>query len=496
MNLLVSRLSKHWLFTSLLTVTFLLVISTQSFAQESTSRIPTNIELFSAVNTAWMVIAALLVFFMNAGFAMLEAGICRTENSTNVLAKNLIVFCVAASAFFLFGFRFMFGDSENSLFGQVGFFVDFIFPSKENLNPFPQGFEYIRSFWENRSFAAIFFFQLSFAGTVATIVSGAVAERIKFWGFILFSFVLVGFIYPLVGYWVWGESGWIANVLNFHDFAGATVIHAVGGTAALVGAWVLGPRDGRFGYDAEQETFLFERDTEKFEPCNTGFTTLGCLILWLGWFGFNGGSTRFLDYVPHVITTTMFSATAGGLAILFYSPLVTGYKVKLSSIINGLLGGLVSITASSAYVDVLGACIIGAVGGILVLIGEGLLEKKLLRIDDPVSAVPVHLFCGIWGTIAVGIFAQSFSREFSSVYPVTQQFLYQALGCSCVVVVTFLLSLIAWVLIGLSLYALNLNESGYIQNTSNNVGIFTAARRGLRVTLEDEKAGSDATIIM
>ena len=497
MTLLFKRLSRYGSFFILFTVTFLIALSHQTFAQETNSQVLIETELFSAVNTIWMIVAALLVFFMNAGFAMLEAGICRTENSINVLAKNLIVFCVAASAFFLFGFRFMFGDSENPLLGQVGIFVDFIFPSEGNLNPFPQGFEYIRGFWENRSFAAIFFFQLSFAGTVATIVSGAVAERIKFWGFILFSFVLVGLIYPLVGYWVWGESGWLANAFNFHDFAGATVIHSVGGTAALVGAWMLGPRHGKFGYDAAEEKFFFEKEnTAKFGPCNTGFSTLGCLILWLGWFGFNGGSTRFLDYVPHVITTTMFAATAGGLAVLLYSPLVTGYKVILSSFINGLLGGLVSITASSAYVDALSACIIGAIGGVLVLIGEGIHETKLLRIDDPVSAVPVHLFCGIWGTIAVGIFAQNSSREFSSIYPVIQQIIYQVLGCGCVVAVTFLLSLITWVLIGLSLYSFNLNDRSHIQNVSNGVGIFTAVRRGLRVALEDEIAGSDATIIM
>lgn len=493
MTILFAQLSKYWSFIVLFTTTFWVVISYQATAQTPTSQVPAYTEVFSAINTMWMLIAALLVFFMNAGFAMLEAGACRTENATNILAKNLIVFCVSAAAFFIFGFRYMFGDSGNPVFGQIGIFVDFILPSAANLNPFPEGFEYLRNFWQDRSFAAIFFFQLSFAGTTATIVSGAVAERIKFWGFILFSFVLIGFIYPLVGYWVWGESGWIASTLNFHDFAGATVIHAVGGTAALVGAWLLNPRNGRFGYESETESFTNEEDPEKFAPCNTGFTTLGCLILWLGWFGFNGGSTRFLDYVPHVILTTMFASTSGGLAILLYSPLVTGYKVKLSSIINGVLGGLVSITASSAYVDVLSACIIGAVGGVLVLIGESILETKLLRIDDPVSAVPVHLFCGVWGTVAVGIFAQNFSREFSSVNNISQQIIYQILGCGCVVIVTFLLSLLTWISIGLFLYYANQDIS--YQYPTKGAGILTLARRGLRVTLEDERAGNDATII-
>ena len=471
-----------------------MAISSQALAQTSIDQPPLSTELFSAVNTIWLIIAAMLVFFMNAGFAMLEAGVCRTENATNVLAKNLIVFCVSAAAFFIFGFRFMFGDSSSPIFGQVGVFVDSLFPSAANLNPFPQGFEYLRAFWGNRSFAAIFFFQLSFAGTAATIVSGAVAERIKFWGFILFSFVLVGLIYPLVGYWVWGENGWLASTLNFQDFAGSTVIHCVGGTAALVGAWILKPRHGRFGYDAETESFPYGEDSEYFEPCNPGFTTLGCLILWVGWFGFNGGSTRHLDYVPHVILTTMFASTSGGLAVLLYSPLVTGYKVKLSSIINGILGGLVSITASSAYVDILGACIIGAIGGVCVLIGEGILQSNLIRIDDPVSAVPVHLFCGFWGTVAVGLFSKGPSREFNGIYSVVQQTLFQLLGCSCVVIVTLVLSLLAWITIGLFLSYLT--PDTYRQGSKNSISILSMVRHGLRVTLADEKEGSDATIIM
>ncbi|ESA38574.1 ammonium transporter [Leptolyngbya sp. Heron Island J] len=494
MNSLFKRLSKHKSFTFLVTVSFLTALSSQAFGQEPTNTIPLSNDFFSAINTIWMMIAALLVFFMNAGFAMLEAGICRTENATNILAKNLIVFCVAATAFFIFGFRFMFGDSSNPVFGQFGILVDSLFPSEVNLNPFPQGFENLRFFWQDRSFAAIFFFQLSFAGTTATIVSGAVAERIKFWGFILFSFVLAGFIYPLVGYWVWGDHGWLASVLNFHDFAGSTVIHCVGGTAALVGAWILRPRHGKFGYDSATESFPYGEEVGTFEPCNPGFTTLGCLILWVGWFGFNGGSTRFLEYVPHVLITTVFASTSGGLAILLYSPLVTGYKVKLSSIINGILGGLVSITASSAYVDILGACIIGAVGGVLVLLGESLFQSNLLRIDDPVSAVPVHLFCGIWGTVAVGIFSQSISREFNSLHTIAQQTFYQFLGCSCVILTTLLLSLLAWMAIGLFLYYLNPSVSYHY--SEGDIGVLTTVRRGLRVTLEDEKAGSDATIIM
>ncbi len=489
MHILFKRFSIYWFV--LLTLTFLIVISPQAFAQDAISQIPVANDLFSAVNTIWMLMAALLVFFMNAGFALLEAGICHTD-TTNRLSKKLLVFCVSAMAFFIFGFRLMFGDSSNPVFGQLGLFINSLFPSEINQNPFPQGFENLRTFWGNRSFAAIFLLQLSFAVTAATIVSGAIAERIKFRAFILFSFVFVGFIYPLMGYWVRSEHGWLASSLNFHDFAGSTVIHCVGGTAALVGTWLLNPRAGKFGYDASTDSFPYGLQGEKFESCNPGFTTLGCLILWIGWFGINGGSTRFLDYVPHVIMTTMFAATAGGLVSLLYSLLATEYKVKLSSIINGILGGLVSITASSAYVSILDACIIGAVGGILVAVGGSLLRSHLIRIDDPVNVIPIHLFCGVWGTVAVGLFAHDFSLEFTRVYPVAQQTLYQLLGCGCVVASTFLLSLLAWGAIGLWLCYL---RPGGSQSSQGAVDLFALIRRGLRIPLKDEKAGSNATII-
>lgn len=183
-----------------------------------------SINGLNTIATLWLALASALVFFMNAGFAMLETGLCRTGNAVNVLAKNLIVFCIATLSFWLFGFRFMLGDSTSSLIGQIGWGLDFPFPSAAIPNPFPPGFDTLSNAWEGRSFAVLFFFQLVFAGTSATIVSGAVAERIKFWAFILFSFVLVGFIYPIAGYWVWG-GGWLASAaIQFRDFAGATVV--------------------------------------------------------------------------------------------------------------------------------------------------------------------------------------------------------------------------------------------------------------------------------
>jgi len=409
---------------------------------------------FDAISTIWLIVAATFVFFMNAGFAMLETGMCRTANAVNVLAKNLIVFCVSTFAFWLFGFRFMFGDSLHPIIGQIGFLVDFPFPSAMLPNPFPPGFRSLASQWPGRSFAALFFFQLVFAGTAATIVSGAIAERVKFWAFILFSFLLVGFIYPLAGYWVWG-GGWLASVpIQFRDFAGSTVVHSVGGMAALVGAILLGPRQGKFGYHSPSNLFATSEGEYSFEPYNLSLATLGCLILWLGWFGFNGGSTTRLEYVPHILSTTFFSAAAGGIGAVIFSPFATDQKARLSSIINGILGGLVGITASSAYVGVGIAVIIGFTSGLLVLWAEK--QLRYWKIDDPVGAIPVHLVCGGWGTLAVGLFASSSSSEYQLLnYHRISQLLYQALGWISVSVVAGILSLCAWVVTGLVLYSLS-----------------------------------------
>lgn len=464
---------------------------------------------FNAVGTIWLLIASVLVFFMNAGFAMLETGFCRTENAVNVLAKNLIVFCVATLAFWLFGFRFMFGDSQSGIFGQVGLLLNLPFPTEASLNPFPEGFENLRKSWEGRSFASLFFFQLVFAGTAATIVSGAVAERIRFWAFILFSFVLVGFIYPLTGYWVWG-GGWLSSFpIQFRDFAGSTVVHSVGGMAALVGAWLIKPRQGKFGYDSADDSFAGEENPHSFQPYNLSLATLGCLILWLGWFGFNGGSTPSLEYIPHIIATTLFSAAAGGFGAVVFSPVVKAQKVSLSSIINGILGGLVGITASSAYVDIVSAGIIGAFSGLLVLIGESLLA--FFKIDDPVGAIPVHLICGFWGTLAVGIFASTSSSEYQlQEYNRATQMFYQFVGWIGIVVVVAILSLITWILIGILLYYFEqfseetskFRMKGVGRNYAQDYGLFgltidlfQIGRRGIRVPVGMEEQGGDPTVI-
>lgn len=464
---------------------------------------------FDALGTIWLLISAALVFFMNAGFAMLETGICRRGNAVNVLAKNLIVFCIATLAFWLFGFRFMFGDSTNGLWGPAEFLLNLPFPSETSPNPFPVGFRDLGSAWEGRSFASLFFFQLVFAGTAATIVSGAVAERIKFWAFILFSFVLVGFIYPLAGYWIWG-GGWLsAAPIQFRDFAGSTVVHSVGGMAALVGAWFMQPRKGKFGYEPETDSFTGKEATASFEPYNLSLATLGCLILWLGWFGFNGGSTTDLKYVPHIIATTLFAAAAGGIGAVIFSPFVTSQKVSLTSIINGILGGLVGITASSAYVDITSAGIIGALSGVLVLVGENVLAS--CKIDDPVGAVPVHLMCGFWGTLAVGFFASPNSSEYQLTnYSRAAQIFYQFLGWLSVVAVVGVLSLTAWIVIGLVLYVLDQGSTkadqpkrvGADRSIPNDrflaplLNLVRAARQGIRVSIDMEEEGGDPTIAL
>lgn len=341
------------------------------------------------LDSIWVIFTGTLVFFMNAGFCMLETGFCRSKNAVNLLAKNLIVFALSTLAYWAIGFGIMFGDG-NPYFGTNGFFLSGADNSPAALTTYSGVFDSLS--WAGIPLSIKFFFQLAFAGTAATIVSGAVAERIKFLAFFIFSLLLVGVCYPITGHWVWG-GGWLSR-LGFWDFAGSTLVHSVGGWAGLMGALLLGPRLGR--YKGEMGVAM--------PGHNLSISTLGCLILWLGWFGFNPGSTMTAnpEQIGHIMLTTNLAAAAGGIGATLTAWLYLG-KPDLSMIINGILAGLVSVTAACAYIAPSSAAVIGTMGGILVVFSVTFLDQ--LKVDDPVGAVSVHLVCGIWGTLAVGLFS-------------------------------------------------------------------------------------------
>ena len=332
---------------------------------------------FNPVDTLWVLVAAFLVFFMQAGFAMLEAGMVRTKNAANVLTKNLLDFCFAALGYFIFGYAIMYG-SKGLLVGSEGWFM---FGVESPVDGVP-----LEAFW---------LFQVVFAGAAATIVAGAVAERMRFVAYLAYSFIISAFVYPVVGHWVWG-GGWLSD-LGFHDFAGSTVVHAVGGMSALVGAWLLGARIGRFNADGSSNVILGH---------SMPLATLGVLVLWFGWFGFNAGSTLGMgepDVVARVAMNTALAPSMGAIVAMIFAWTRYG-KPDLTLALNGALAGLVAITAPCAFVTSGAAIWIGAAGGLLVVYGIELLDR--IHIDDPVGAFPVHGLVGIWGTLAVGIFGQ------------------------------------------------------------------------------------------
>ncbi|NJO07462.1 MAG: ammonium transporter [Chloroflexaceae bacterium] len=379
------------------TLLLLLCGSGVAFAQNTT----TEADLIRGMNTIWVLITAFLVFFMQAGFAFLEAGSTREKNTVNILIKNILDFSIATVAFWVVGYAFMFGEGTG-LIGLSHFFLIGL----EDDGTLPA-----LAFW---------LFQLVFAGTAATIVSGAMAERTRFSVYLLFSIVMGAFIYPIFGHWAWSEYGWLNNLPlgnGFMDFAGSTVVHSVGGWAALAGAMLLGPRIGRFDTTSPAN----------FQGHSVPLATLGVFILWLGWFGFNPGSQLSTiganaDTVALVAVNTNFAAAVGGISALVISRLHTG-QWRLITTLNGVLGGLVAITASCNVVDQFGALVIGMVGGILVTYGTEWLAR--LKIDDPVGAVPVHLFAGIWGTLAVGLFGREIGVFYGGGF---DQLLVQLLG--------------------------------------------------------------------
>lgn len=336
----------------------------------------------------WMMIAGFLVFFMQAGFALVEAGFTRAKNVANIMMKNMMDFALGTIVFWAVGFSFMYGDSIGSFIGFSNFFLsDAILPDG-NLN------SWMYADW---------FFQAVFAATAATIISGAMAERTNFIGYLAYTVFITGLIYPIVGHWVWG-GGWLSG-LGFHDFAGSTVVHSVGAWAGLIGTMILGPRIGRY----------VDGKALPIKGHSVALGTLGVFILWFGWFGFNPGSTLGADFsFARIAVTTNIAAAAGAAVVMFLAWFHSG-KPDLGYTLNGALAGLVAITAPCAVVSPTSALVIGAVGGVVMYFGTLLLEKS--KIDDPVGAIPVHGMAGAWGTLSVGLFAQApYTTDFSGLF--------------------------------------------------------------------------------
>jgi Amt family ammonium transporter len=335
--------------------------------------IPAAKYLAKNVNILWVIIASALVFFMQAGFLLLETGLVRSKNSINVAIKNLIDYVVGSFCFFVIGYGLMYGTSYKGFFGKNVFLL--------------HGIETGQEF-------AFFLFQVTFMGTAATIVSGAVAERIKFNAYIICSAFVSLLIYPIFGHWTWG-GGWLSQ-MGFIDFAGSTVVHSIGGWVSLAGVIVLGPRADRFDINGRPMNLYGH---------NLPLAVLGAFILWFGWFGFNGGSTLSLsDSIPKIIVNTCLAACGGGVTAIIFSYVLKGIP-HVEGTINGVLGGLVAITASCDAVSPEMALVIGGIAGVLVEIFTYLMHY-VFRLDDVVGAFPVHGICGIWGTVSVGIFNQ------------------------------------------------------------------------------------------
>lgn len=351
------------------------------FGQEEAASVEEPVSAMFVVNNVWMMVCTFLVFVMHLGFATLESGLTRAKNTVNILFKNVSIVSIGLITFTLVGFNLMYPGEEfaGKIFGFAGFGIGT--DAAGVTSAYNPGYTY----WTD------FLFQGMFAATAATIISGAVAERIKLGSFLVFSALYVSICYPIVGMWKWG-GGWLAE-LGFHDFAGSTIVHSVGGWGALVGALMLGPRVGKY----------VRGQSRPIMGHSLPLATLGVFMLWLGWFGFNGGSVLSADpgHTSRVLVTTNLAAAAGVLAAIITSWTVQK-KPDLSMILNGSLAGLVGVTAGADVVTPLGAITIGAISGVIVVFA--VIGFDRLRIDDPVGALSVHLVCGIWGTIAAAIF--------------------------------------------------------------------------------------------
>ncbi len=394
--------------------------------------------MFSSADTIWVLLATALVFFMQAGFAMVETGFTRAKNAGNIIMKNLMDFALGSLVFWALGFGLMQGASIGGIIGTPDFFIQGAYGS----GTIPT--------------AAFVIFQTVFAATAATIVSGSMAERTKFISYCIYSVVITALIYPISGHWIWG-GGWLAK-LGFHDFAGSTAVHMVGGVAALIGAKILGPRIGKYGPDGKPRAILGHSVT---------LGALGVFILWFGWFGFNPGSTLSatgdgaLSSMSNIFVTTNLAAAAGATVAMIVT-WVRYKKPDVSVTLNGALGGLVAITAGCDVVSPLGSVIIGGIAGVIIVAVIELLDKKL-KIDDPVGAVPVHFACGAAGTLMVGLFALDGGLFYGGGFKLLG---IQALGVG---------SVILWV-------------------TVTMVILFTILKKtiGLRVSAAEEIAGLDS----
>jgi len=371
------------------------------------------------VNNVWMMICTALVFFMHLGFAFLEIGLTRQKNTINILFKNLFIITAGLLLYCLLGFNLMYPGEFNGYFGFAGFGLSSPLADGSLDLAYNEGYTY----WTD------FLFQGMFAATAATIVSGAVAERIKLNSFMIFVILYVGLVYPIAGSWKWG--GGFLDEMGFYDFAGSTLVHSVGGWAALVAIWLLGSRIGKFK----------DGKIGAFPGHSMPFATAGVIILWLGWFGFNGGSVLSADpeLTSLTLVTTCLAAAAGGVSSFIFSSL--RYKnYDITMFLNGILGGLVGITAGADQMSPTDAILIGAIAGVIIVFGVALIDK--IRLDDPVGAVAVHLICGIWGTLAVGIFGNLAGFD---------QFLTQLIGVACYAVICIVGSFLIFYILKITL---------------------------------------------
>ena len=416
---MMSTFKPTWALAALAGATALVAMGGPALAQEAAAEaapaLPVSAETAYILNTLSFMIHGFLVMFMAAGFAMLEGGLVRTKNTTMQMTKNIAIYSFAGLMFWIIGYNLMYNEVNGGFFGI----------------PWPWGADdpltadgAYTGDAAGYAGASDWFFQMVFVATAASIVSGTVAERVKLWPFLIFVVVLTGIIYPISGSWQWG-GGWLAEA-GFSDFAGSTLVHSVGGWAALAGAILLGARAGKFGPDGR---------VNPMPGANLPLATLGTFILWLGWFGFNGGSQLAMGSAADVtaIATIYMNtnlAAAAGVAVAMILTQVVYGKVDLTMALNGALGGLVSITAEPLAPSPIMAILIGGIGGVLVVMAVPLLDK--LRIDDVVGAIPVHLVCGIWGTLAVPL--TNSGTNFGA----------QILGIASIGVFVFAASLVVW----------------------------------------------------